>query len=119
MKLAPVVPPPIPTAADKLPLDKLVVPKGFKVEVWASGIPSARTMRQGDKGTVFVAGRLGDKVHAVVEKDGKREVKVIASGMHRPNGLAFKDGTLYVAEISKVTKFEKIEDNLDNPGRAR
>ena len=115
MKLAPVVPPPIPTAADKLPLDKLVVPKGFKVEVWASGIPSARTMRQGDKGTVFVAGRLSDKVHAVVEKDGKREVKVIASGMHRPNGLAFKDGTLYVAEISKVTKFDKIEDNLDNP----
>ena len=99
-------------------VDKLVVPKGFKVEVWASGIPNARTMRQGDKGTVFVAGRLSDKVHAVVEKGGKREVKVIASGMHRPNGLAFKDGTLYVAEISKVTKFEKIEDNLDNPPKA-
>ena len=117
MKLAPIAPPPIPTAADKLPVDKLVVPKGFKVEVWASGIPSARTMRQGDKGTVFVSGRLNDKVHAVVDKGGKREVKVIASGMHRPNGLAFKDGTLYVAEISKVTKFEKIEDNLDNPGK--
>ena len=72
-------------------------------------------MRQGDKGTVFVSGRLNDKVHAVVDKGGKREVKVIASGLHRPNGLAFKDGTLYIAEISKVTKFEKIEDNLDNP----
>ena len=54
-------------------------------------------------------------MHAVVDKDGKREVKVIASGLHRPNGLAFKDGTLYVAEISKVSKIEKIEDNLDNP----
>ena len=115
MKLAPIAPPPIPTAADKLPVDKLVVPKGFKVEVWASGIFNARTMRLGDKGTVFVSGRLNDKVHAVTDKGGKREVKVIASGMHRPNGLAFKDGTLYVAEISKVTKFEKIEDNLDNP----
>ena len=54
MKLAPVVPPPIPTAADKLADRQAVVPKGFKVEVWASGIPNARTMRQGDKGTVFV-----------------------------------------------------------------
>ena len=115
MKLAPIAPPPIPTAADKLPVDKLVVPKGFKVEVWASGIFNARTMRLGDKGTVFVSGRLNDKVHAVTDKGGKREVKVIASGMHRPNGLAYKDGTLYVAEISKVTKFEKIEDNLDSP----
>lgn len=115
MKLAPIAPPPIPTAADKLPVDKLVVPKGFKVEVWASGIFNARTMRLGDKGTVFVSGRLNDKVHAVTDKGGKREVKVIASGMHRPNGLAYKDGTLYVAEISKVTKFEKIEDSLDNP----
>jgi len=115
MKLAPIAPPPIPTAADKLPVDKLVVPKGFKVEIWASGIFNARTMRLGDKGTVFVSGRLNDKVHAVTDKGGKRDVKVIASGMHRPNGLAYKDGTLYVAEISKVTKFEKIEDNLDSP----
>ena len=54
-------------------------------------------------------------MHAVVDKGGKREVKVIASGLHRPNGLAFKDGTLYIAELSKVPKIEKIEDNLDNP----
>jgi len=27
-------------------------------------------------------------------KGGKRETKVIASGLDRPNGLAFKDGTL-------------------------
>ena len=41
--------------------------------------------------------------------------RCIASGLHRPNGLAFKDGTLYIAELSKVSKIEKIEDNLDNP----
>jgi len=51
----------------------------------------------------------------VVEKDGKRELKVIASGLDRPNGLAFHDGTLYIAEGTKVSKLEKIEDNLDNP----
>ena len=69
----------------------------------------------GDKGTVFVGSRLVDKVYAIVNKDGKREVKVLASGLYRPNGLAFKDGTLYIAELSKVSKIEKVEDVLDNP----
>src|ERR1700731_1044393 len=115
MKLAPIAPPPLPTAADKLPVDKLVAPKGFKIEVYAAGVPNARSLRQGDKGTVFVGSRLLDKVHAIVEKDGKREVKVVASGLYRPNGLAFKDGTLYIAELSQISKIEKVEDNLDNP----
>ena len=71
--------------------------------------------RVGDKGTVFVGSRLVDKVYAIVNKDGKREVKVLASGLYRPNGIAFKNGTLYIAELSKVSKIDKIEDNLDNP----
>ena len=85
-KLAPNAPPPIPAAPDKLPTAKLKVPAGFNIEVYA-----------------------------IVNKDGKREVKVLASGLYRPNGLAFKDGTLYIAELSKVSKIEKVEDNLDNP----
>ena len=117
MKLAPIAPPPIPAALDKLPVAKLKVPKGFKIEVFASGVANARSMREGDKGTVFVGSRLIDKVHAIVEKNGKREVKVIASGLHRPNGLAFHNGTLYIAELSKISKIDKIEDNLDNPGK--
>ena len=56
-----------------------------------------------------------DKVYAVVDRDGKREVKVIASGLDRPNGLAFHNGTLYIAEGTSITKLEKIEDNLDKP----
>jgi glucose/arabinose dehydrogenase len=114
-KLKGVPSPPFAAAPDKLPLAQLKLPKGFKIEVYASGIPDARSIRIGDKGTVFVSNRTRDKVYAVVDKDGKREVKVIASGLDRPNGLAFKDGTLYVAEGTKISKMEKIEDNLDNP----
>ena len=102
--LAPIAPPPIPTAADKLPIEKLKAPKGFKIELYAAGVGNARTLRQGDKGTVFVGSRLLDKVYAIVEKDGKREVKTIYSGLYRPHGLAFKDGTLYIAELSPVGK---------------
>jgi glucose/arabinose dehydrogenase len=113
--LAPIAPPPIPTAADKLPIEKLKAPKGFKIELYAAGVGNARTLRQGDKGTVFVGSRLLDKVYAIVDRDGKREVKPIYSGLYRPNGLAFKDGALYIAELSRISKIEEIEDNLDNP----
>ena len=114
-KLAPVAAPPLAAAPDKLPLAKLKVPAGFNIEVYAAGMANARSLALGDKGTVFVGSRLLDKVYAIVNKDGKRTVKVIASGLYRPNGVAFKDGTLYIAELSKISKIEKIEDNLDNP----
>ncbi len=114
-KLAPVAPPPIPAALDKLPLAKLKVPAGFNIEVYAGGIANARSLALGDKGTVFVGSRLIDKVHAIVNKDGKRTVKVLASGLYRPNGVAFKNGTLYIAELSKLSRIDKVEENLDNP----
>ena len=115
MKLAPVPAPPIAAAVDKLPVGRLTVPKGFKIEVYASGIPDARSLRVGDKGTVFVANRVQDKVYAIVDKGDKREVKVIASGLRKPNGLAFHNGTLYIAEQWQVSKIDNIEDQLDNP----
>src|SRR5262249_11371804 len=90
-------PPPFPTPQVKLP-------KGFKIEVYASGIANARSLRLGDKGTVFVSNRVLDKVYAIVDRQGKREVKVIASGLDRPNGLAFHNGTLYIAEGTQISK---------------
>jgi glucose/arabinose dehydrogenase len=114
-KLRPVAPPPLPAAPDKLPTAKLKVPAGFNIEVYAAGIANARSLAEGDKGTVFVGSRLLDKVTAIVNHDGKRSVKVIATGLYRPNGVAFRNGTLYIAELSKVSKIEKIEDAIDNP----
>ena len=114
-KLAPVPAPPVAAAPDKLPVDKLKAAKGFKVEVYASGMPNARSLALGDKGTVFVGSRLLDKVYAIVDKGGKREVKVVASGLYRPNGVAFKNGTLYIVELSQLSKIDNIEDKLDNP----
>ncbi len=114
-KLAPIAPPPIPAAADKLPTAKLKLPPGFNIEVYASGIPNARSLRLGDEGTLFVGNRFIGKVFAITKKDGKAEMKTIAEGLHRPNGLAFHKGTLYVAELSKVWRFDNIEKTLDKP----
>jgi glucose/arabinose dehydrogenase len=107
--------PPFAAPRDQLPIPHLKLPKGFKIEVYASGIPNARSLRIGDKGTVFVSNRQLDKVYAVVDKHGTREAIVIASGLDRPNGLAFRNGTLYIAEGTQISKLEHVEDHLDNP----
>ncbi len=101
--------------ASDLPIDKLKVPAGFKVEVWVDGIPEARSLALGDKGTLFVSNRLAKNVYAVVDRGGKREVKTIFKGLNAPNGIAFSKGTLYVAERNRITRYDGIEDKLDNP----
>ncbi len=113
--LAPIPQPPAPAALGELQVDKIKVPPGFKVSVWASGINNARAMTWGDKGTLFVSSRVASNVYAIVDKGGQREVKVIAKGLNLPNGVAFKNGTLYIAEIHRITKMVGIEDKLDNP----
>src|SRR5215467_5331187 len=102
-------------AAKDLPVDKLKVPAGFKVEVWAEGIPEARSLALGDKGTVFVSNRLAKNVYAVVDKGGTREVVTVLKGLNSPNGIVFTKGTLFVAERDRITRYDGIEGNLDNP----
>ncbi|HZM47107.1 MAG TPA: PQQ-dependent sugar dehydrogenase [Burkholderiales bacterium] len=102
-------------SAKELPVDKLKVPPGFKVEVWADSMPGARTMRLGDKGTVFVSTRQLKEVYAVVERSGTREVKTILKGLDTPNGIVFSKGTLYVAERNRIVRYDGIEDRLDSP----
>lgn len=113
--LAPVAALPIPTPADKLPVAALHLPKNFHIEVYQAGIPDARSLRVDDKGTVFVSNRVQDKVYAIVNQNGKHEVKVVAKGLQMPNGIALHDGTLYIAEVNKISKIDNIEGHLDNP----
>lgn len=101
--------------ASEIRLDTIKLPPGFSIELWAQGLPNARSLAMGAKGTVFVGTRQLDRVYAVTEKDGKREVKTLLKGLYRPNGVAFHNGALYVAELSRILRFDDIEDRLDNP----
>ncbi len=98
-----------------LPLERLRLPPGFVVETWAEGVSNARSITLGSEGTVFVGTRQDSRVYAVVNHGGRREVKTIASGLHRPNGVAFRDGALYVAEVGRVLRYDDIEQRLDRP----
>ncbi len=101
----------------KYNLDKIKLPPGFQIHVYAE-VPNARSMCLGANGTLFVGNRSGNSVYAVVDanKDGVGDkVYTIASGLTSPNGVAFRNGSLYVAEISRVIRFDDIENRLANP----
>lgn len=100
----------------KYNLDKITLPQGFRISVFAE-VPNARSLAQSPQGTLFV-GSMNDKVYAVVDKDKNGladKVYTIASGLNTPNGVAFKDGALYVAEINRILRFDNIEAQLENP----
>jgi len=111
---------PSPTLAAKgdIHLDKLNLPEGFKIEVYARDVPNARHMTLSDSGTLFVGSRGEGKVYAVLDRDGDQkadEVKVIAEGLKHPTGVALRDGDLYVSATTSILRFDDIEANLDNP----
>src|SRR3954447_1679036 len=106
-------------SAKDLPVNTLKAPEGFKVEVWTDGIPEARSLALGDKGTVFVSNRSAKSVYAVVDNGGKREGKTLFTGLDAPNGIAFSKGALYVAERGRITRYDGIESKLDQPGEGK
>lgn len=104
-------------------LDKVVLPEGFKISVYADDVPGARSMALSDEGTLYVgtrgrresAKRLGS-VYAVVDNDNDFKAdKVIelASELFMPNGVAVRDGALYVAEPNRLLRYDDIENSLD------
>ncbi|HXP31090.1 MAG TPA: PQQ-dependent sugar dehydrogenase [Stellaceae bacterium] len=100
--------------AKDLPLDKLKLPPGFKVQVWAE-VPNARSLSLGSNGTVWVGNLGGKNVYAVLDRGGKREVKTVLKGLDTPNGVVFSNGTLFVAERTRITRYDGIDGKLDNP----
>jgi len=96
----------------------LVVPTGFKFEVFAENVGNARMMALGPQGTVFVGSQFAGNVYAVVDRDGDHkadQVVTIASGLRQPNGVAMRNGALYVATTSQILRFDDIEKHLDAP----
>lgn len=106
--------PAITEVSKALPLEKIKLPPGFVIEVYAE-VDNARSLALSPSGTLFVGNRNGDKVYAVRDEDNDNKADkkwIIASGLNMPNGVAFKDGDLFVAEVNRVWRFKNIEANL-------
>jgi glucose/arabinose dehydrogenase len=98
-------------------LSRIKLPPGFSITKYASGVKGARSLALGENGTLFV-GTRGDKVYALVDSDGDYvadQIKIVASGLNSPNGVAFHKGDLYIGEIHRIVVLRNIESNLDNP----
>ena len=110
----PVDPPPL----EDPRLTQIELPQGFHIRVYAKGVPGARSLSLSPDGTLFVGTRSTGRVYALRDEDGNHKAErviILASGLNRPNGVAFKDGDLYVAEVSRILRYRNIEAHLDNP----
>jgi glucose/arabinose dehydrogenase len=104
----------------ELALDKIVLPPGFAISLYSDQLPGARSLALSPSGILYVGTREEGKVYAVLDRDGDRRADrliTVAEGLNQPNGVAFRDGALYVAEISRILRYSDLESHLENPGR--
>jgi glucose/arabinose dehydrogenase len=98
-----------------LPVDEIKLPPGFSIAVLSDNVPSARAMALSPKGVLY-AGSLDGHVYALELKDGRVAAKhVIASGLDEPAGVTFRNGALYVSAISRILRFDDIDNHLEAP----
>jgi glucose/arabinose dehydrogenase len=110
--------PVLPRYSGKLPLDKIKLPPGFRIGVFAEGVSNARSLCLSPNGTLFVGTRDAGYVYALRDTNGDHVADLkytLASGLRMPNGVAFRNGSLFVAEVSRILRFDDIENRLANP----
>jgi glucose/arabinose dehydrogenase len=106
------------SATERYPVDKIKLPAGFHIRLFAGGAENAREMALGKKGTLFVGTQRAGVVYAILDRnhDGVADDGlVIASGLVSPNGVAFRDGALYVADAWRILRYDDIESRLEHP----
>ncbi len=99
------------TPPSEIPIDRIKLPPGFQVEIWAHGMPGVRMMTQGSKGTIWAGTRIIGRVYEIKDKGGVRTHRILAEKLVQPNGVAFQAGNLYVMAIHRVFRYDGIEDN--------
>jgi glucose/arabinose dehydrogenase len=110
-KLAPLAGRMTETPASEIPINKLKLPKGFKAEIWASGIPGARAMARGPDGKIYIGTRIIGRVYEVTDNGSQRTSRVVVDKLTQPAGVAMHGDQLYVFAIDKVLRFDGIEKN--------
>lgn len=102
-----------------VPANTLEVPPGYRISVYADGVTNARQLALGGPGLLFVGSRDDGAVRVVLDSDGDfvaDEVRVLASDLNMPSGVAWHEGDLYIAEVHRITRIRDVAANLD--GRA-
>ena len=96
---------------------QISLPEGFSISFYSDQVPGARSLALGAKGTLFV-GTRGSAVYALSDTDGDNfaeTVRTVSTSLDTPNGVAFRNGDLYVAEAKRIIRYEDIENHLSSP----
>ena len=107
-----------PTTSRDLDLSLIRMPAGFEIAVFADSLENARSLERTPNGTIFIGTREAGNVYAVVDSDGDFVADgryLIDEGLNMPNGVAFRDGSLFVAEVSRILRYDDIENRLSDP----
>src|SRR5512145_2418811 len=99
-------------------LNTIKLPPGFNIDIYAQRVEGARSLAIGPDGVIFAGSRSQGKIYALIDKNSDhraKEVITVARGLNSPNGVAYHNGSLYVAEISRVLRFDNIGKQLTNP----
>ena len=99
------------TPPSEIAIDKLKVPPGFNIELWAHGMPGARAMVRGDQGKIYIGTRGIGRVYEVTDNGKERTSRVVVDKLNQPAGVEFRKGSLYVMAIDKMLRFDGIESN--------
>ena len=105
--------------AGDLPLDRLQLPTGYAIDVFAEALDNARSLAYAGEGLVFVGTRDEGSVYAVLDTNGdmRADLKyVLDTDLQMPNGVAYRNGDLYVATVSQILRYRDIRSHLDAPG---
>jgi len=105
-------------AAAEVDLSRLHLPPGFEIELYAANVPEARQMALSPAGVLYVGSRNRGEVRALVDEDHDGRVDrmvVIARGLRMPTGLAFRDGSLFVAAVDRILRYDQIDTLIDTP----
>lgn len=102
--------------SEELPLEKISLPEGFVIDLYADDLPDARSLALGANGTVFVSTRTRGSVYALSKTDGQSVKRhTIAEELKMPNGIAYHKGDLYIATREQILRYRNIEEHLRTP----
>ncbi|HEY0823952.1 MAG TPA: PQQ-dependent sugar dehydrogenase [Ramlibacter sp.] len=96
--------------ASEIPLTALKLPPGFKIELWASGMPGIRAMSRSESGKIYAGTRGIGRVYEITDNGRQRSSRIVADKLTQP-AVTYHNGSLYVAAIDKVLRYDRIDQN--------
>ena len=98
-------------------LDKLNVPYGFEIAIFADKLDTPRQLAETDEGYVIAGSKNGDKIYALLDQDldGYAEKRIVlADNLKNPTGVTVYGGDLYFAEIDTIWIIKEIDNWLNS-----